>query len=124
MSLTDAAWYREHNRLHTLRKLQLCLLVCTCESSLLAVISLLTSCSIRNTKHTAVPIPHKAFIAALVAAKMMLEACLQAAFATPCSPVPPKKGQLYPGSTQLNTFIRFIFDCAASHCWQPTSTKE
>jgi len=40
--------------------------------------------------HAAVQLPQNAFIAALVAAKVMLEACLLAAFATPCPPVTPK----------------------------------
>ena len=46
--------------------------------------------------HIAVQIPKigNAFIAALVAAKVMLEACLLAAFATPCPPVSHKTSQL------------------------------
>ncbi len=54
----------------------------------------------------------------------MLEACLLAAFATPCPPVPPKTSQLYPDITHSLDFDLFHLDCAASHCWRPTATKK
>ncbi len=66
---------------------------------------------------------HSTLIAAPVAAKVMLEACLQAAFAMPCPPVSPRTTQLYPDITHSLDFKLTHLDCAASHCWQPASSK-
>jgi len=90
----------------------------------------LHSCHVRTyiMQHarTAVQIefPQNAFIAAPVAAKVMLEACLLAAFATPCPPVSPKTSQLNPDITHSLDFNLTHLDCAASHCWQSMAVKK